>query len=289
MSNLYNSVNIIGYGYVGGAIGYLCKKNQVPYCTYDVLKKDEPESVGNFNDISSLIKSSEQTNEHNFYFICVPTPPKDDTGECDTSIVEHVLDQLFCETTRKTSVIIKSTIKPGTSRTLHNKYGKKLNIVFCPEFLKEKTFQEDMYNADFCLLGTECDTSTRESVEGVMRRLYSHKTIDVIHKSYEECELFKYTINVFLSVKVWYFNEISEVCNRFGVDYNNLKDLFPLEPRIGESHIDVPGHDGSYGFGGKCLPKETLALSNLQRDLGLPNGVLSEILERNNYFRTKKD
>ena len=78
MSNLYNFVNIIGYGYVGGAIGYLCKKNQVPYCTYDVLKKDEPESVGNFNDISSLIKSSEQTNEHNFYFICVPTPPKDD-------------------------------------------------------------------------------------------------------------------------------------------------------------------------------------------------------------------
>lgn len=287
MSDLYNFVNIIGYGYVGGAIGYLCKQNRVPYSTYDVLKKDEKESVGNFNDISSLIENSEKSNEHNFYFICVPTPPRDDTGECDTSIVEHVLDELFCKITRPTSVIIKSTIKPGTSRILSNKYGQKLNVVFCPEFLKEKTFQEDMYNANFCLLGTNCDENTRKLVENVMRRLYSHKTIDVIHKSYEECELFKYTINVFLAVKVWYFNEISEVCDRFNVDYNDLKDLFHLEPRIGESHIDVPGHDGSYGFGGKCLPKETLALSHLQRGLGLPNGVLSEILERNEYFRKK--
>ena len=69
MSDLYNFVNIIGYGYVGGAIGYLCKKNKLPYCTYDVLKKDERESVENFNDISSLIKSSEQKNEHNFYLV----------------------------------------------------------------------------------------------------------------------------------------------------------------------------------------------------------------------------
>lgn len=288
MSDLYNFVNIIGYGYVGGAIGYLCKKNSVPYCTYDVLKKDETESVGNFNDISSLIQNSENSNRCNFYFICVPTPPNSDTGECDTSIVEHVLDQLFSKTTLPTSVIIKSTVKPGTSRILSNKYGKKLNVVFCPEFLKEKTFQEDMYNADFCLLGTECDTTTRKLVEDVMRRLYSHKTIEVIHKSYEECELFKYTINVFLAVKVWYFNEISEVCDQFGVRYNNLKELFRLEPRIGESHIDVPGHDGFYGFGGKCLPKETLALSHLQRVLDLPNGALLEILERNEYFRWKK-
>jgi nucleotide sugar dehydrogenase len=283
----WNFINIVGYGYVGGAIGYLCKQNQVPFCTYDVLEKDEREAVSNFSQIDNLVLHSENSNEHNVYFICVPTPPREDTGECDTRIVDHVLDQLYQKTNKTTSVIIKSTVKPGTSRSLKNKYGQKLNIVFCPEFLKEKTFQQDMYNADFCLLGTDCDESTKGIVEQVMRRLYAHKTIDVIHKSYEECELFKYTINVFLSVKVWYFNEISEVCDRFGVKYNDLKDLFRLEPRIGESHIDVPGHDGSYGFGGKCLPKETLALKHLQERLGLPNRVLSEILERNSYFRSK--
>jgi UDPglucose 6-dehydrogenase len=282
-----NFINIVGYGYVGGAIGYLCKQNNVSFCTYDVLKKDETKAVQNFSEIKELIEHSESVNEHNFYFICVPTPPCDDTGECDTSIVERVLDQLYTSVTKSTSVIIKSTVKPGTSRILHNKYSPKLNIVFCPEFLKEKTFQEDMYNADFVLLGTNCDNDTKTIVEDVMRLLYSHKTVDVIHKSYEECELFKYTINVFLSVKVWYFNEISEVCDRFGVKYDDLKDLFRLEPRIGESHVDVPGHDGSYGFGGKCLPKETLALKHLQERVGLPNQVLTEILRRNSYFRSK--
>ena len=283
----YDFINIIGYGYVGGAIGYLCKQNKVKMCTYDVLKKDEKEAVANFSQIDDLVKHSESYNDHNVYFICVPTPPKEETGECDTKIVEHVFDQLYNKVNKTTSVIIKSTVKPGTSRLLKNKYGSKLNVVFCPEFLKEKTFQEDMYNADFCLLGTDCDEVTKGLVEKVMRDLYSHKMIDVIHKTYEECELFKYTINVFLSVKVWYFNEISEVCDRFGVKYNDLKDLFRLEPRIGESHIDVPGHDGSYGFGGKCLPKETLALKHLQERLELPNKVLAEILERNSYFRKK--
>jgi UDPglucose 6-dehydrogenase len=283
----YNFVNIIGYGYVGGAIGHLCKSNKIPFCTYDVIKKSEELAVNNFSDITELVLHSESRNSHNFYFICVPTPPKDDTGECDTTIVEKVMSQLYEKSTKTTSVIIKSTVKPGTSRYLSEKYGSKLNVVFCPEFLKEKTFQEDMYNAEFCLLGTN-NTDLDQQVGNVMKDLYRHKQIDVIFKSYEECELFKYTINVFLAVKVWYFNEISEVCDRFGVKYNNLKELFHLEPRIGESHIDVPGHDGAFGFGGKCLPKETLALKHLQERLGLPNDVLSKILDRNDYFRSKQ-
>ena len=285
---MYNFINIIGYGYVGGAVGYLCKRNNVGFATYDVIVKDEPAAVANFSNIRELVNHSEAHNSHNVYFISVPTPPKEDTGECDTSIVETVLDELYRRTRTLSSVIIKSTVKPGTTRSFHNKYGDRLNIVFCPEFLKERTFQEDMYNADFCLLGSECSEELRGDIEQVMRDLYRHKKIDVIHKGYEECELFKYTINVFLSVKVWYFNEISEVCNKYGVKYNDLKDLFRLEPRIGESHIDVPGPDGLYGFGGKCLPKETSALRKLQEDLGLPNKVLSEIIERNNYFRSRE-
>jgi nucleotide sugar dehydrogenase len=285
MSN--NFINIVGYGYVGGAIGYLCKQNNVNFCTYDVLKKDEPKAIHNFDNLQELVEHSELSNEHNVYFICVPTPPKEETGECDTTIVEHVMNQLYNKCKRPTSVIIKSTVKPGTSRQLLNKFGSRLNIVFCPEFLKEKTFQEDMYNANFCLLGLSCDDNLKSLVSDTMKSLYKHKQIDIICKSYEECELFKYTINVYLAVKVWYFNEISEVCDQMGVKYNDLKSLFHLEPRIGESHIDAPGHDGFYGFGGKCLPKETLALAHLQENLGLPNNVLSEILKRNDYFRSK--
>jgi UDPglucose 6-dehydrogenase len=244
-------------------------------------------AVKNFSNINTLIDFSEQSNEHNVYFICVPTPPDSVTGECDITIVERVMNELYEKSSKSTSVIIKSTVRPGTSRILSDKYGAKLNVVFCPEFLKEKTFKEDMYNASFCLLGTNCDENMKHEVGEVMKHLYCHKTIDIIYKSYEECELFKYTINVFLAVKVWYFNEIEEVCQSFNVNYEDLKELFHLEPRIGESHIDVPGHDGSYGFGGKCLPKETLALKHLQERVGLPNAVLCEILKRNDYFRNK--
>jgi UDP-glucose 6-dehydrogenase len=148
--------------------------------------------------------------------------------------------------------------------------------VFCPEFLTEKNFKNDMYNADFVLLGFDNleNKDMIQTTSDVMQVLYKHKTIDVYHKSYEECEMFKYTINVYLSVKVWYFNEIYELCDKFGIDYSQFrKDLLPLEPRIGMSHTVVPGDHGR-GFSGSCLPKETRGMRFLQGSLGIPNKVL---------------
>ena len=282
----FTFLNIIGYGYVGGGLGHLCKSNNVPFCTYDVIQKDEPMAKMNTDNLEKLVEHSELYNEDNVYTICVPTPSST-TGECDISIVESVIEKLYKTVKSKSNiVIIKSTIQPGTTRMLMNKFQDKLEIVFCPEFLKEHTYKEDMYNADFCLVGSDnIDTK----VSDVMRTLYKHKAIDVICRSPEECELFKYTVNVFLAVKVWYFNEISEICNKFGVEYKGLQSLFKLEGRIGESHTDVPGHDNLHGFGGKCLPKETLALKYLQEKLGIPNKVLENIISRNNKLRYNKD
>ena len=282
----FTFLNIIGYGYVGGGLGHLCKSNNVPFCTFDVIQKDEPMAKMNTDNLEKLVEHSELYNEDNVYTICVPTPSST-TGECDISIVESVIEKLYKTVKSKSNiVIIKSTIQPGTTRMLMNKFQDKLEIVFCPEFLKEHTYKEDMYNADFCLVGSDnIDTK----VSDVMRTLYKHKAIDVICRSPEECELFKYTVNVFLAVKVWYFNEISEICNKFGVEYKGLQSLFKLEGRIGESHTDVPGHDNLHGFGGKCLPKETLALKYLQEKLGIPNKVLENIISRNNKLRYNKD
>lgn len=282
----FTFLNIIGYGYVGGGLGHLCKSNNVPFCTYDVIQKDEKSAMINTDNLEKLVEHSELSNPDNIYIICVPTPPSSN-GECDVSIVYNVIKNLYEKVNSKSNiVIIKSTVQPGTTRMLMKTFGDKLEIVFCPEFLKEHTYKEDMYNADFCLVGTDnIDTK----VSDVMRTLYKHKAINVICKSPEECELFKYTVNVFLAVKVWYFNEINEICNKFGVEYKGLQSLFKLEPRIGESHTDVPGHDNLHGFGGKCLPKETLALKYLQQKLGIPNKVLENILERNDKLRYNKD
>jgi UDPglucose 6-dehydrogenase len=295
-------INIVGYGYVGSAVGHLCKRNDVPFCIMDLSKKtieNETEKVGGFTEIESLIANSEAHNKTNVYFIAVPTPSSP-SGECDTSIVESVVSSIAVNHTKESLILIKSTLKPGTCTNLQKKCGSKsLHITYCPEFLREKTFQEDMYNANFVLLGAQSSAQSSAQSIGtgtgnvnairVMKELYSHnKDIDVICKSYEECEIFKYTINVFLAVKVWYFNEINVLCERYGVDYKSLQSLFYLEPRIGESHIDVPGHDGYYGFGGKCLPKETRGMNFLQKSLGIDNKVLANILKRNELFRNKE-
>jgi UDP-glucose 6-dehydrogenase len=146
-----------------------------------------------------------------------------------------------------------------------------------------------MYNANFVLLGFNeiNNESLCNNVSNIMKTLYKHNDkIDVIYKSYEECELFKYTLNVLFAVKVWYFNEISEICDKLNVDYQSLRTLFKLDSRVGNYGTIVPGDHG-YGYDGTCLPKEQKGMKYLQNTLDIPNKVLDEIEKRNNYFRTK--
>lgn len=281
---MYSFINIIGYGYVGSALGHVCYRNSVKHCVYDLVVKDSSEVKESFNRLDLLVRNSESYNDYNIYVICVPTPTSE-SGKCDTSIVEDTVRELsrLCE--KDTVVLIKSTVSPGTCRNIANVYMRnKFNIMYCPEFLREKTFKEDMYNADFVLLGKEVNYNTLE-VENLFKNIYKHKKVDIIVKGYEECELLKYTINVFLSVKVWFFNEIYTLCDKFGVNYSSMRQLFTLEPRLGESHLDVPGHDGKMGFGGKCLPKETRGMSFLQESVGIDSTILRSILKRNGELR----
>lgn len=278
-------INIIGYGYVGSALGYVCSKNKVGFCTFDVIKKNDINAFKNFDKLTQMVNNSEKYNTQNAYFICVPTPPKE-SGECDISIVENVILQLFAITTLDTTIFIKSTVEPGTCRELNKKYGNSnFRIVFCPEFLKERTYKEDMYNTDFAILGFENEKTNTEYEINIMKMIYNHQKLNVIIRTYEEAELFKYTINVFLSVKVWYFNEISILSEKFGIDYQKFKTMFELEPRLGNTHLDVPGPDGKLGFGGKCLPKETKGMCYLQEKKGINNEILQKILDRNISIR----
>jgi UDPglucose 6-dehydrogenase len=306
MSNY--TINIIGYGYVGGAMGHLCKLNDISFNVYDTIPKD---TTYYFSDLKQMVINSECSKEDklNVYFVCVPTPSKDNGnsddrhGDCDTSIVLTVLDQLNEYVTKNSVVILKSTVTPGTSNGINSRItNKHLKFLFCPEFLREISFLDDIANADFVLLGTgEGDSnitdSTKTHLTNVFKDMYRHKEdtyrhkggdngINVIFEDYTICEMFKYTVNVYLATKVWYFNEINQICDSFGIEYNKLRNLFKLESRIGESHTQVPGPDGKMGFGGKCLVKETKGMARLQERLGLPNNILRDILLRNKQLRS---
>jgi UDPglucose 6-dehydrogenase len=278
-----NSLNIIGFGYVGSAIGYLCHKNNIKYNVCDSMTKVDDYQFYTKN-ISELVAFSEQENDINYYFIAVPTPSNSE-GSCDLSIIHDVLMQLNTSITKLTYIIIKSTLVPGSCKVLNDTYNN-FTIVLCPEFLREATYKDDIYNTEFVLIGFP--ENSDENVLQLFKTLYNHNlSINIYMKTYEECELFKYTLNVHLAVKIWYFNEIYEMAEKLGVNYQQLKNLFSLDDRIGSYGIQVPGHDGKFGYGLSCLPKETRGMMKLQEELGIENNVLKEIIKRNDYFRTK--
>jgi UDPglucose 6-dehydrogenase len=278
-----SSITICGLGYVGSAMASLCVKNDIDFNVCDTQLKQ-----GNFNhfyNILDTIKFVEKKHDTHFIFICVPTP-SDSDGNCDVSIVESILLQIQKCITRETYIIIKSTLVPGSCVTFNTLYPD-LNIILFPEFLTEKNYLSDVYNAPFALLGIS-DFLVDEKyhkVTDIIRKLYRHnESIDIIQKNYTECELFKYTLNNFLAVKVWYFNKIYDVSESLGIDYQNLKQLFELDPRMAGYGTRVPGDHGR-GFAGSCLLKEQRGLIKLLENLKIDNSVLKAISKENNTMR----
>lgn len=283
----YSFVNIVGYGYVGSSLGYVCKQNEVAFSVTDLTEKQETQAVRVLNNVSDTVAFSESVNDVNFYFVCVPTPSKP-SGECNTDIVTGVIESIKKCATKQTIVCVKSTIQPRTCRKLQETFGsEKLTVVFLPEFLTERRAHLDMYDAKFALIGTS-DGAPIEVVSQLFRKLYKHNSeLEIITKKYEVCELFKYTINCFLATKVWYFNEIYELSEKLGFEYNELKDLLRLDPRIGLSHTQVPGPDGKFAYGGSCFLKDMRSLKHTQNALDVPNDALSSIIQRNDQLRKK--
>ena len=322
-SKMLFNINICGIGFVGGSIVNLLLENNIKFNAYDIVPYEHVKCKGQYNylrSVKTLVHTSEYDNNNiNVYFICVPTPPHCN-GHCDTSIVKGLVDDLSKLIKKKSIIIIKSTIPPGTTQRLSELYSNDLiDIVFCPEFLREASANHDMYNANFALFGIPDYTQNNyneiksQQLEKTLMYLftyviYSHKTFNktfnkvfswfknkckkqefkTFTRQSEQIELFKYTINTFLAVKVWYFNEIYEICEKLNIDYQNFKTLFPLEPRLGVYGQIVPGDDNRFGYSKKCLPKEILAMTKIQKNLDIPNEVLCEIINRNEeYFRKK--
>jgi UDPglucose 6-dehydrogenase len=100
----------------------------------------------------------------------------------------------------------------------------------------------------------------------------------------------KYAINSFLATKVIFFNELKAVYNKSVTritdsEFDSLTELISLDERIGDSHMMVPGTDMQYGFGGKCLPKDTLAFATSASRAGSPLKLLEEAIMINNKLR----
>ena len=261
-------IGIIGQGFVGNAI--YCKfKNFFNVYTYD-LKKDICNS--SIEEIKKLCK---------IIFVCVPTPMNKD-GSCDISIVESVIKK-FAE--KKSCIIInKSTVPPGTTKVFNKKF-KKIQIVFNPEFLTERNAVSDYENQNRIVLGGPRPATTK--VKNIFSKVFPQSNI--IKTGSMHAEMIKYFTNSFSATKVSFANEIYDICSKLNLDFDKVVEYSIYDKRIGNSHLNVPGHDGDFGFGGHCFPKDLNALINLSDKLGAKNNILKSVLKTNDEIRKNRD
>lgn len=255
-------VGIIGQGFVGNAI-YQKFKNYFDVYTFDL-------------DPSKANTSYEKVVENNIIFICLPTPMNPD-GSCNTSIVEGEIEKL--DKLGKYTIVVKSTIIPGTTKAWNQKYQS--DIIFNPEFLTAKNATKDFENQKHIILGGSQNTT--QKIEEIYRKVFPGIKISQVDPT--EAELLKYFLNTFLSVKVSFANEMFKLSEKLGVNYSNLLSLVLQDDRIGKTHLNVPGHDGDFGFGGYCFPKDLAALINLCKELDSISNVLKATNLTNNSVR----
>jgi UDPglucose 6-dehydrogenase len=261
-------IGIIGQGFVGNAV-YQKFKKYYSINTYDL-------------DSSKCNSSEQETLDNKIVFVCLPTP-MDEVGRCNTSIVEGAVKRCF-EFGKTKIVVIKSTVSPGTTEKLNKKYPS-LQIVFNPEFLTERNAVKDYENQNRIILGGPRPATTE------LKQIFSKAfpKAHIIKTDSTHAEMVKYLTNTFLSLKVSFANEIYQICNELGIDYDKVVEYATLDDRLGTSHWGVPGHDGDFGFGGHCFPKDLSALIHLTRELGTISNVLEATQETNDQVRQNRD
>lgn len=264
-----HKIGVVGIGMVGKPIvdyflekGYQRRENL--FCFDKNLEKGYSDDVSRADVI----------------FVCVPTPSNSD-GSCDTTIVESVIKEFSNEKNKDKVFVIKSTIEPGTTRKLQEKYN--CNILFNPEFLTEVRAKEDFLNPDRQIVAHTIETAN--FAEEILKLLpkakfaspnpYSNPHPVKINSS--EAEIGKYGANVFGAMKVSFGNILADFCSalekdfakrgiKTKVDYNNAKQVIANDQRIGSTWLDV--YYANYrGFAGYCFPKDLNAFITLGRGL----------------------
>jgi len=254
------NIAIIGHGYVGKAVDHGFSTSQVEKFIIDPLYN---------NNIEDYTRTRIDA-----AFVCVPTP-FGKSGQIDSSIVEDVVQRLeifACP------IVIKSTVTPDVVDKLSN---QNKDVVYNPEFLTEANHLEDFINPNMQILGGEL----HDCIE--VEQAYIHyskvKIVPTFKTDLTSASLIKYTINSWLATKVSFFNELFHLhqSSHAETSWEQFTDMLKRDPRVGDSHMQVPGPDGQFGFGGHCLPKDTKALLYYSKLEGAPLDLLDEVIKNN--------
>ena len=259
------NVGVIGNGFVGEAISFAFSSISNLYI-YDINPSRS------LNDIESVHKCD-------FVFVCVPTPMFKD-GSQDLSYVENT----FEKASNKPVYILKSTVIPGTTDSLCKKYPN-FKIIFSPEFLTERTAKLDMLTQSRIILGGDLALTDKAKILFNQR----FKIKNIIQTDSKTAELTKYMNNTFFATKVSIMNEFKLLCDKIGANWEDALRGFVSDGIVGDSHLNVPGHDGKLGYGGTCFPKDVCAILSFSKSIDLELNTISGGWKTNLKVRSEKD
>lgn len=232
-------IAVVGLGFVGTACAHIFRNNEVI--------KIDPKLGTSVADLFGQ--------EPDVIMVCAPTPMGAD-GKIDSSIVEDIFDGRHgLRSFPNSLIVLKSTVLPD----IVAKYEATMkNFIYNPEFLTERNALWDAEHPTHTVLGGPRHLTAK--MEQYYREYSTCEDAPFYHVTAKEASLIKYGINSFLTTKVLFFNQYADLCEKIGADYLSVKFGIGADPRIGLSHMNVPGHDGRKGAASACFAKDIPAI-----------------------------
>ena len=255
----------------------LLKKGKVPI--YEpglselVIKNYKNKRLTFSTNLKNAIKNSD------IIFICVGTPTKKGGSSADLSQVYNVAKELSSSINKFKVIITKSTVPVTTGDEIEKILSKrnnknKFSVVSNPEFLREGEAIRDFIFPDRIVIGSNDKRSHR-----ILKNLYSpliSKGAQYVQASRRAAELIKYASNAFLATKITFINEIANLCEKTGINVEDISIGMGLDKRIGSRFLRA-----GPAYGGSCFPKDTKAIVSTGDKFKTNLSVIKSVIRSN--------